>query len=122
MEQQLGKNGPLGLFMRAGTTNNALGAVQGATTSVAGGLVLNGPTEWTLLKTQQAYLAAGFYWLEAPYPAVAHQNEYGLEISYVMQLTETMTLQPDIQVIFDPANNTQSDAVAMFTLQVTYTW
>ena len=122
MEQQLGKNGPLGLFMRAGTTNNALGAVQGATTSVAGGLVLNGPTEWTLLKTQQAYFAAGFYWLEAPYPTVAHQNEYGLEISYVLQLTETMTLQPDIQVIFDPADNTQSDAVAMFTFQVTYTW
>jgi porin len=53
---------------------------------------------------------------------VAHQNEYGLEISYVFQLTETMTLQPDIQVIFDPANNPQSDAVAMFTLQVVYTW
>ena len=122
MEQQLGKNGPLGMFLRAGTTNNALGAVQGASTSVAGGLVLNGPTEWTLLKTQQAYLAAGFYWLEAPYPAIAHQNEYGLELSYVLQLTETMTLQPDIQVIFDPANNTQSDAVAMFTFQVTYTW
>ena len=59
---------------------------------------------------------------EAPYPTVAHQNEYGLEISYVLQLTETMTLQPDIQVIFDPADNTQSDAVAMFTFQVTYTW
>ena len=51
-----------------------------------------------------------------------HQNEYGLEISYVLQLTETMTLQPDIQVIFDPTNNPQSDAVAMFTFQVTYTW
>ena len=122
MEQQLGRNSPAGLFLRAGTTNNALGAVQGASTSVAGGVVLNGPSEWTLLKTQQAYFAAGFYWLEAPYEAVAHQNEYGLEVSYVFQLTETMTLQPDIQVIFDPANNPQSDAVAMFTLQVVYTW
>ena len=63
-----------------------------------------------------------FYWLEAPYPTTAHENEYGFELTYVMQLTETLTLQPDIQVILDPANNPTTDSVMMFTMQLTYTW
>jgi porin len=84
--------------------------------------VLNGPTESALLKTQQAYFAGGFYWLEAPFPTTAHENEYGFELTYVMQLTETLTLQPDIQVILDPANNPDTDSVLMFTMQLTYTW
>jgi carbohydrate-selective porin OprB len=39
-----------------------------------------------------------------------------------LQLTETLTLQPDIQVILDPANNPTTDSVLMFTMQLTYTW
>jgi porin len=122
LEQKLSKSAPLGMFMRAGFTNDALGAVQGGKSSFAAGLVLNGPSESPLLKTQQAYLAGGFYWLEAPYPTTAHENEYGFELTYVMQLTETLTLQPDIQVILDPANNPTTDSVLMFTMQLTYTW
>ena len=122
LEQKLSKSSPLGMFMRAGFTNDALGAVQGGKSSFASGLVLNGPSESPLLKTQQAYLAGGFYWLEAPYPTTAHENEYGFELTYVLQLTETLTLQPDIQVILDPANNPTTDSVLMFTMQLTYTW
>ena len=122
LEQKLGKESPLGMFMRAGFTNDALGTVQGAKSSFATGFVLNGPTESALLKTQQAYFAGGFYWLEAPFPTTAHENEYGFELTYVMQLTETLTLQPDIQVILDPANNPDTDSVLMFTMQLTYTW
>lgn len=122
VEQKLGKDNPLGAFARAGFTGNALGSVQGASSSVAAGLVFDGPSESPLLKTQQAYFAVGAYWLEAPWPALAHQDEYGLELTYVLQLTETLTLQPDLQLILDPANNTATDAVAMFTLQLAYTW
>jgi porin len=121
-EQKLGKDGPFGAFLRTGFTNNALGQVQGARSSVAAGLVLSGKTESALMKYQQSYFGAGFYWLEAPGNAIANDNEYGLEFTYVVQLTETMTLQPDIQVILDPANNPTTGSNVMFTLQLTYTW
>lgn len=122
VEQELGKDSPFGAFVRAGFTGEALGAVQGATSTVGGGLVLSGPSESPLLKTQQAYFALGAYWLEAPPGALARQDEYGLEVTYVVQLTETLTLQPDVQVILGPSGNPDADATAMFTLQLTYTW
>lgn len=122
LEQKLGKETALGMFARAGFTNDALGAVQGAKSSFATGLVLNGPSESELLKTQQAYFAGGFYWLESPYANSIHENEYGLELTYVLQLTETLTLQPDIQVILDPAKNPNTDSAVMFTMQLVYTW
>ena len=50
------------------------------------------------------YLGAGFIWSQpsaAAEPAV-HQNEYGIELAYVLQLTPTASIQPDLQIVWDP--------------------
>ena len=93
-----------------------------ATAMVSTGLALQGATDSNLMKQKQSYLAAGFYWMQAAGQPVANDNEYGIELTYVLQLTETMTLQPDFQVIFNPANNPGANTVTSFTLQLAYTW
>ena len=122
VEQKLGKDVPFAAFVRTGYTGGGLGKVQNGQANVSCGLVLDGPTESPLMRADQAYFAAGFYWLRAAAPTVARQDEYGLEFTYVYQLTQTMTLQPDLQFVFGPANNPDSDTETMFTLQVNMTW
>ena len=47
-----------------------------------------------------------------------HSNEYGFEATYVLQLTPLATLQPDLQVIWNPANNPNADHNIIFQLQL----
>ncbi len=122
VEQQLWKEGPLGLFARGGFGNRNVTVVQGAEASFAGGMAIAGQTDSPLFKAENSYFAAGFYWLDAADNTLARQNEYGIELTYVFQLTETMTVQPDLQFIFDPVKNPAADTGAMFTMQLTFTW
>ena len=52
----------------------------------------------------------------------AHSNEYGFETTYVLQLTPLATLQPDLQVIWNPANNPNADHNIIFQLQLNLMW
>ena len=52
----------------------------------------------------------------------AHSNEYGFETTYVLQLTPLASIQPDLQVIWDPANNANADHNIIFQLQLNLTW
>lgn len=122
VEQRLGKDLPLGFFARAGWGNPNVTQLLGTQASFAGGLVLTGPTPTTFFKGEQAYLAGGFWWLESAQPATLGQSEYGFELTYVLQLTPTLTLQPDLQVMIDPVNNPTSDAVVEMTVQLNMTW
>lgn len=108
--------------MRTGYTGGGLGGVQNGEANFSAGLVFDGPGNSPLLRTEQAYFAAGFYWLRAADPAAVNRDEYGLELTYVIQLTETLTLQPDFQLVFDPAYNAGEDTQAIFTMQLNYVW
>jgi porin len=122
IEQRLGKDNPAGVFVRTGYTGGGLGSVQNGEANFSAGLVFDGPGNSPLLRTEQAYFAAGFYWLRAADPAAVNRDEYGLELTYVIQLTETLTLQPDFQLVFDPAYNAGEDTQAIFTMQLNYVW
>ena len=122
VEQKLGKDLPLGCFARAGWGNPNVAKLGGTQAMFAGGLVLSGPTPTTFFKGEQAYLAGGFWWLESAQPATLGQSEYGFELTYVLQLTPTLTLQPDLQVMLDPVDNPTSDAVIEMTVQLNMTW
>jgi carbohydrate-selective porin OprB len=52
---------------------------------------------------------------------VYHQNEYILETKYALQLTPTIKIQPDMQVIWDPAHNPNGRAT-VFQLQLAMSW
>lgn len=123
LEQQLWKGGPAGVFVRTGYTGGGIARVQNGRANFSAGLVFDGPSESALLRTEQAYFAAGFYWLRAADPGTAgNEDEYGAEFTYVFQLTETMTLQPDLQFVWDAVNNPANDFNTVFTLQVNYVW
>ncbi|WP_412178068.1 carbohydrate porin [Roseibium alexandrii] len=47
----------------------------------------------------------------------ALDNQYALEVFYRMQLTPQFALTPDVQVIFDPANDPASDVLGVFSLR-----
>jgi porin len=122
VEQQLGRDNPCGVFVRTGYTGGGLGAVQNGEASAAFGLVFDGPSASPLLRTEQAYFAAGAYWLRAADPNAVNRDEYGVELTYVLQLTETLTLQPDLQFVFDPAYNADEDFQTVFTMQLNLVW
>ncbi|MFO0963768.1 MAG: carbohydrate porin [Phycisphaerales bacterium] len=122
VEQQLWKDGPIGLFARAGFGNPKVTTIQGAQASFGGGIAIAGSTDNPLMKSEQSYFAAGFYWLDPADQTLARQNEFGIELTYVVQLTETLTVQPDIQFIFDPVQNMDADMNTQFTLQFNITW
>ena len=46
-----------------------------------------------------------------------HKDEYGLELSMVMQVTPTFYIQPDLQYIFNPIHASDGDDGA-FVMQV----
>ncbi len=122
VEQQLWKDGPLGIFCRAGFGNPDVTIQGGARTQVSGGLVLAGQTDEVFMKSDQAYLAGGVYWMQAADPLALHPQEWGFELTYVFQLTQTVTLQPDLQFVLNPLYNTSASNAAVFTLQVNCTW
>ena len=122
VEQQLGKDNPCGVFVRTGYTGGGLGGVQNGEANAAFGLVFDGPSESPLLRTEQAYFAAGAYWLRAADPAAVNRDEYGVELTYVLQLTETLTLQPDLQFVLDPAYNADEDVQTIFMMQLNLVW
>ena len=88
------------------------GAIQSAIARqicTASGFALQGPLAYAGLfpKQNNDYLAAGFVWSRpsAVMEPVVHANEYGFEVTYVLQLTPLVSLQPDLQTIWNPADN-----------------
>jgi porin len=125
LQQQLGQNSPFGWFGRFGVGGSQV-TLDGAAAQVATGFILEAPLKHAGLvpKLSNDYFGVGFVWsqpsaIEEP---AAHSNEYGFEATYVLQLTPLASLQPDVQVIWNPANNPNADHNLIFQLQLNLTW
>jgi carbohydrate-selective porin OprB len=66
----------------------------------------------------------GFAWSRSKddAPSLYHTNEYVLEAGYALQLTPTAKLQPDIQVVWNPAYNPSAGPATVFQLQLEFAW
>ena len=64
-------------------------------------------------------ISLGFLWQRAASSEnpVAHKDEYGLELSAVVQVTPTFFLQPDVQYIFNPIHSTGRDGAFVLQMQ-----
>jgi len=122
VEQRLGKDGALAVFGRGGFGNQNVTRLGGTEASFSGGLAFMGPTDTTLFRGQQAYLAAGFYWLDSALEGTPNSQEWGIELTYVLQVTPTVTLQPDVQVILDPMFNAEHDTAVALMMQLNVVW
>lgn len=120
MQQQLGKNEPLGFFARCGVMDTDAAALTNVKAAATAGLVLQAPfrdSGWGSLANRDQ-LALGFMWARAAdsYTPDINKNEYGIELSAVIQVTPTFFIQPDVQYIFNPAG--QTDRSGEFVLQL----
>jgi porin len=122
LEQRLGRDGPLGAFVRAGLGNSSITSLGGTEAIVSGGLVVEATAGTSFLREQRAFLALGAYWLDSALEGTPNAHEWGFEVTYVLPLTPTLTLQPDLQVILDPVFNAEHDASVALTLQLNMLW
>jgi porin len=123
LQQQLGSDSPMGWFGRFGFGDSK---VTGAAAAQAGtGFVVQAPFKHLLLqRTSNDLLGVGFVWSQSSdtKKTVYHENEYVLETVYALQLTPTIKIQPDVQMIWDPAFHKDTDHAMVFQLQLVMAW
>lgn len=124
-QQQLGKNSPFGWFGRFGVGGSRV-TLDGAAGQVATGIAMQAPLQYAGLfpKRSSDYAGVGFIWSRpsAVMEPTAHQDEYGLEAMYLLQLTPFTSLQTDLQFIWNPADNAAAERNIVFQLQLNLTW
>jgi porin len=103
-EQEVGNLMP---FLRYG---NATGGATFLKNMVAAGLGFR-----KIFGRQSDVLALGAIWGEPLFPGL--RTQYGLEAYYRLQVTNEFALTPDVQLIFNPANNPNVDCIAVFSLR-----
>ena len=120
-QQQLGKESRLGFFTRCGILDEDAASVSNVRACTTFGLVLQAPfrSQGWGSKANNDQVALGFLWERAARSAkpYTHKDEYGLELSAVMQLTPTFFLQPDLQYIFNPVYETGRSGALVLQLQ-----
>ena len=121
IQQQMGKNSPLGFFTRVGFMDQDAAAATGTKAAATAGLMLQAPFRKSGWGSRSNYdnISLGFLWQRAASSEnpVAHKDEYGLELSAVVQVTPTFFLQPDVQYIFNPIHSTGRDGAFVLQMQ-----
>jgi hypothetical protein len=128
-QQQLGPRAPFGWFGRYGRGGselfrNELGQPDTGA-QVGTGFIMRGPLHYAGLFPSRAQDAAGigFVWSQpSPSTQPLHPDEYAVELVYVLQLTPTAKLQPDVQVVWNRARNPDSGPATVFQLQLDLAW
>ncbi|MBL9175802.1 MAG: carbohydrate porin [Verrucomicrobiales bacterium] len=124
LQQRLGKQSPFGWFGRFGVGGTAV-TVNGASAEVATGFLLQAPLQWAGLCPGRVNdsLGMGFVWSRPSNAGnnVSNNNEYGIEGVYVLQLTPLVTLEPDLQVLWNPATAPNAQRNIVFQLEFNLT-
>jgi carbohydrate-selective porin OprB len=98
----------------------------GARAQASFGLAMSAPLKHAGLAPglSNDLLGLGFVWSQpsATMQTVYHGNEYALETFYALQLTPTIKLQPDLQVIWNPAFSPDAGPTMVFQLQLNLAW
>jgi hypothetical protein len=102
-DQELGLPWLVGFF-RFGAGDEDVTAFR---TFVSGGIALEGP-----FGRSGDYLAIGVAW-SRPSPGEGVRDETILELIYRIRLTPTLELSPDLQLVFDPAQNPGDDLIVV---------
>jgi len=124
-QQQLGAHSPLAAFGRFGVGGSQV-TLAGARAQASVGFAMSAPLKHAGLVSRLSndLLSLGFVWSQpsTTTQTVYHDNEYALETLYALQLTPTIKLQPDLQVIWNPAFSPESGPIFVWQLQLNITW
>lgn len=123
IQQQLGRASHLGWFFRCGWADDDAATITGVRCAVTTGLALLSPF-CGKGASNDGYLGLGFLWQQGakkngPY---TNKNEYGIELTYVAQVTPTMTIQPDIQIVKNPVHGRRGQTAVVFQIQNVWSW
>ena len=125
LQQQLGENSPFACFARAGVSGSQV-TLGGASAQVSSGFAMIAPLKQVGLapKLSNDLLGLGLVWSQASArtQAVDHENEYALETFYALQLTPTIKLQPDLQIVWNPAFSPEPGPALVGQLQLNIAW
>jgi porin len=125
VQQQLGINSPFAWFGRFGVGGTDV-TINGASAQAATGFALQAPLKYAGLfpRLSNDYLGVGVVWSQPSevMKPTAHRNEYAFETTYVLQLTPLASIQPDVQVVWNAADNSGSDCSVIFQLQMNLVW
>lgn len=123
-QQQLGMDSPFGVFGRIGFGTDGVAAR--AKSQISTGMVMHAPLAHLGLAPQLTndIIGTGFVWSQAAETSktVYHENEYVWDTFYTLQLTPMMRIQPDFQVVWNPAFNPDSRPATVFQLQMILKW
>jgi len=123
-EQQLGRKSPFGWYGRFGIGGSQVSA--GASTQVGTGFVMEGPLEHlgVVPRLTNDYAGVGFVWSRPSTTSktVYHHNEYVAETFYTMQLSPLIRLQPDLQLVWNPAFNPDPGPFTIVQAQIILSW
>ena len=124
LQQQLGRNSPLGWFGRFGFGGSQVSG--GAKAQVGTGVVMQAPLKYVgwVPQLNNDLLGAGFVWSQpsATTNTVYHNAEYVLETFYTLQLSPMSQLQPDLQIVWNPAFNPDPGPAVVFQFQFLLKW
>jgi porin len=124
LQQQLGHRSPFGWFGRFGVGGSQVSA--GAKAQVGTGFVMQAPLKYAgwVPQLTNDLLGVGFVWSQpsASTRTVYHNNEYVFETFYTLQLTPTSQLQPDLQIVWNPAFNPDPGPAVVFQFQFVLKW
>lgn len=123
--QDLGHS-PWALFGRFGVGGNKVTNLRGAQAQIAGGVALKRPMNVLGICEEDSnnFFGVAGIWTKTPGPsqAVGGRDETGIEFNYSIQLTQTMVVQPNFQIFFNPANNSRENMASVFQLQLSSSW
>ncbi len=123
-QQHLGPHSPFAWFGRCGFGGAEISPE--ADRQIGTGFVMQAPLKYVGLvpRLSNDLLGVGFVWSQpsATTKTVYHENEYILEPFYALQLTPTMKLQSDLQIVWNPAFNPNAGPIAVFQLQLNLAW
>lgn len=124
LQQQLGEKSPFGWFGRFGYGGSQVAG--GAKAQIGTGFVMQAPLKYAgwVPQLSNDLLGVGFVWSQpsATTKTVYHNDEYVLETFYTLQLSPTSRLQPDLQIVWNPAFNPDAGPAVVFQFQFLLRW
>lgn len=123
VEQTLGgAHSTLGWFGRFGVCNPDV-AVAGFAAQVSTGIALEAPSDPEGLRVGEAdRWALGFVWGRPAEDGAYLPDEYGIELMYSLQLTPTLAIRPDLQLLWTDGDTGTSSPSAVIQVQATWVW
>lgn len=123
VEQSLGgPDAQLGWFGRFGACNPDV-AVNGFAAEIATGFAWESAADAERLVVSEAdRWAFGFFWGRPAEDGIYLPDEYGIELLYSVQVTPTLSLRPDMQLIWTAGDTDTAQPSIVFQLQATLVW